>query len=155
MTSGRERLTGHITVPLPPGEAYPLFTPRGEQAWAHGWHPSFPAAAPDDTIQFKAVSALDDTIQFTALTGWSGRWPAPDQPDTRRERAEPGQARGSPRRDDSAGSIVRKPLNALRGVLADPMLRNGHALIASASVTQLVGVAFWIFAARLYPVAVV
>ena len=49
MTSGRERLTGHITVPLPPGEAYPLFTPRGEQAWAHGWHPSFPAAAPDDT----------------------------------------------------------------------------------------------------------
>ena len=49
MTSGRERLTGHITVPLPPGEAYPLFTPRGEQAWAHGWHPSFPATAPDDT----------------------------------------------------------------------------------------------------------
>jgi Polyketide cyclase / dehydrase and lipid transport len=49
VTSGRERLTGHITVPLPPGDAYPLFTPRGEQAWAHGWHPSFPAAAPDDT----------------------------------------------------------------------------------------------------------
>jgi hypothetical protein len=47
--SGRERLTGHITVPLPPAQAYPLFTPRGEQAWARGWHPSFPAAAPDDT----------------------------------------------------------------------------------------------------------
>jgi hypothetical protein len=49
VTSGRERLTGHITVALPPGEAYALFTPRGEQAWAPGWHPNFPAAAPDDT----------------------------------------------------------------------------------------------------------
>jgi hypothetical protein len=48
VTSRRERLTGHITVPLPPAQAYPLFTPRGEQVWAHGWHPSFPAAAPDD-----------------------------------------------------------------------------------------------------------
>ena len=35
------------------------------------------------------------------------------------------------------------------------MLRNGHALIASASVTQFIGVLYWIFAARLYPVAVV
>ncbi|HLY91390.1 MAG TPA: hypothetical protein VKQ27_20580, partial [Acetobacteraceae bacterium] len=35
------------------------------------------------------------------------------------------------------------------------MLRNGHALIASASVTQFIGVVYWIFAARLYPTAVV
>ena len=114
-----------------------------------------PDTTTDNTVQFKAVSAFDDTIQFTALTGWGGKWQAPDQPDTRRERAEPGPARGSPQRDDSAGSIVRKPLRAVLGVLSDPMLRNGHALIASASVTQFIGVLYWIFAARLYPVAVV
>jgi hypothetical protein len=49
VTSTRHRLTGRITVGLPPAEAFRLFTPRGEQAWAHGWHPQFPAPAPDDT----------------------------------------------------------------------------------------------------------
>ena len=49
MTSTQRKLTGRIQVPLPPGEAFRLFTPRGEQDWAHGWHPSFPAPAPDDT----------------------------------------------------------------------------------------------------------
>jgi len=47
--TGRRRLTGRIRVALPPGEAFRLFTPRGEQDWAHGWHPRFPAPAPDDT----------------------------------------------------------------------------------------------------------
>ncbi|PWT75023.1 MAG: hypothetical protein C5B60_05965 [Chloroflexi bacterium] len=47
------------------------------------------------------------------------------------------------------------PSRSLAGVFGDPMLRNGHALIASASMTQFVGVLYWIFAARLYPVAVV
>ncbi|WP_300607072.1 SRPBCC family protein [Trebonia sp.] len=49
MTGTRRRLTGRIRVALPPGEAFRLFTPRGEQDWAHGWHPAFPAPAPDDT----------------------------------------------------------------------------------------------------------
>ena len=49
MTSTPQRLTGRIKIHLPPGEAFHLFTPRGEQAWAHGWHPRFPAPAPDDT----------------------------------------------------------------------------------------------------------
>jgi hypothetical protein len=49
MTSPRQRLTGRIRVPLPPGDAFRLFTPRGEQDWAHGWQPRFPAPAPDDT----------------------------------------------------------------------------------------------------------
>jgi hypothetical protein len=48
VTAGRERLTGRITVALPPEQAYRLFTPRGEQDWAHGWHPHFPVPAPDD-----------------------------------------------------------------------------------------------------------
>jgi hypothetical protein len=49
MIGTQRKLTGRIQVPLPPGEAFRLFTPRGEQDWAHGWHPSFPASAPDDT----------------------------------------------------------------------------------------------------------
>jgi hypothetical protein len=47
--TGTRRLTGRIRVALPPGEAFRLFTPRGEQDWVHGWHPRFPAPAPDDT----------------------------------------------------------------------------------------------------------
>jgi O-antigen/teichoic acid export membrane protein len=35
------------------------------------------------------------------------------------------------------------------------MLRNGHALIFSAAVTQIIGVLYWVFAARNYPAAVV
>ncbi|MBO0867758.1 MAG: SRPBCC family protein [Micromonosporaceae bacterium] len=45
----RRRLTGQFPVALPPEEAYRLFSPRGEQAWAHGWSPQFPAPAADDT----------------------------------------------------------------------------------------------------------
>ncbi len=49
MTSTQHRLTGRIQVDLPPDEAFRLFTPRGEQDWAHGWQPRFPALAADDT----------------------------------------------------------------------------------------------------------
>lgn len=49
MTSIRQRLTGRIQVDLPPGEAFRLFTPRGEEDWAPGWHPRFPVPATDDT----------------------------------------------------------------------------------------------------------
>jgi hypothetical protein len=49
MTATRRRLTGRIQVDLPPDEAFRLFTPRGEQDWAAGWQPRFPAPAPDDT----------------------------------------------------------------------------------------------------------
>ena len=49
MTGTRRRLTGRIQVSLPPDEAFRLFTPRGEQDWAAGWEPRFPAPAPDDT----------------------------------------------------------------------------------------------------------
>ena len=49
MTAAQRRLTGRIRVALPPAAAFRLFTPRGEQDWAHGWHPHFPAPAPDDT----------------------------------------------------------------------------------------------------------
>ena len=49
MTISRQRLAGHIQVDLPPGEAFRLFTPRGEEDWVHGWHPRFLVPATDDT----------------------------------------------------------------------------------------------------------
>lgn len=49
MTSERQRLAGRIQVGLPPAEAFRLFTPRGEELWAHGWHPCFPVVTADDT----------------------------------------------------------------------------------------------------------
>jgi len=49
VTGTQRRLTGRIQVALPPGEAFRLFTPRGEEEWVHGWQPCFPAQVPDDT----------------------------------------------------------------------------------------------------------
>jgi hypothetical protein len=49
MIAAQRRLTGRIQVALPPAGAFRLFTPRGEQDWAHGWRPRFPAPPPDDT----------------------------------------------------------------------------------------------------------
>lgn len=72
MTGTQRRLTGRIQVPLPPGEAFRLFTPRGEQEWAPGWHPSFPAPAPDDT-EPGTVFEAEVTYQLTALTGPASR----------------------------------------------------------------------------------
>jgi len=46
-------------------------------------------------------------------------------------------------------------LRPVVATLHDPMLRNGHALILSSSLTQFIGVFYWVVAARVYPVAVV
>ena len=90
MTTTR-RLTGRIRVPLPPAEAFRLFTPRGEQEWAHGWHPRFPAPAPDDTEP--------GTVFETSAHGQHTIWLVTDR--------QPGKrisyARVSP--DDQAGSV--------------------------------------------------
>jgi hypothetical protein len=48
-SDAQRRLTGRLRVALPPDEAFRLFTPRGEQDWAPGWKPRFPAPAADDT----------------------------------------------------------------------------------------------------------
>lgn len=47
--SAQRRLTGRLTVALPPDQAFRLFTPRGEQDWVPQWKPHFPAPAVDDT----------------------------------------------------------------------------------------------------------
>jgi hypothetical protein len=43
--------TGEITLPLPLGHCFPLFSPEGERAWVQGWdpqylHPDHPSNAP-------------------------------------------------------------------------------------------------------------
>ncbi|MGK5555570.1 hypothetical protein ACSNOI_28525 [Actinomadura kijaniata] len=45
----RHTLTGRLSVPLPPEEAFLLFTPRGEERWVEGWRPRFPVPTADDT----------------------------------------------------------------------------------------------------------
>jgi len=45
----RVRLTGSLDVGLPPAQAFTLFTPTGERAWAHGWDPEFPSPGADET----------------------------------------------------------------------------------------------------------
>ncbi len=45
----RVRLHGTFRVQLPRARAIELFTPSGERRWAHGWDPSFPAPADDET----------------------------------------------------------------------------------------------------------
>jgi hypothetical protein len=38
-----------VDVPLPPGEAFVLFTPKGERRWAAGWNPTFLSPGAEDT----------------------------------------------------------------------------------------------------------
>lgn len=49
MTGARHDLSGSLHVDRPPAEAFVLFTPRGEIAWAPGWEPRFALPADDDT----------------------------------------------------------------------------------------------------------
>jgi hypothetical protein len=45
----RVRLTGTVEIDLRQEEAFLLFTPTGERAWARGWNPEFPSQGSDDT----------------------------------------------------------------------------------------------------------
>lgn len=49
MPCRRVQLTGTVEIALPPQEAFILFTPSGERAWAQGWDPKFPSPSPDET----------------------------------------------------------------------------------------------------------
>ncbi len=90
MTGKQRRLTGHIRVGLPPAEAFRLFTPRGEQDWAHGWHPSFPAQTLDDTEP--------GTVFETSAHGQSTVWLVTDRQPGKRisyARVTPGDRAGT------------------------------------------------------------
>lgn len=76
MTGSKRRLTGRIRVPLPPGEAFHLFTPRGEGDWAPGWDPHFPAPTPDDTepgTAFETSSHGRRTLWLVTGREWARR----------------------------------------------------------------------------------
>jgi Polyketide cyclase / dehydrase and lipid transport len=62
----KQRLTGSFSVQLPPGEAFHLFTPRGEREWVAGWQPRFPAPAEDDT----APGTVFQTEAHGQVTTW-------------------------------------------------------------------------------------
>lgn len=84
------RLTGRIQVDLPPGEAFRLFTPRGEQDWAQGWQPRFPAPAEDD--------AEPGTVFETRAHGRHTIWLVTDREPGRRisyARVTPGDQAGT------------------------------------------------------------
>jgi O-antigen/teichoic acid export membrane protein len=55
----------------------------------------------------------------------------------------------------AAGGLPGRVRGYLAAVRADPMLRNGLALIVSALVTQVIGVGYWVVADRYYPAATV
>lgn len=65
-SSAQRRLTGRLTVALPPDQAFRLFTPRGEQDWVHQWKPHFPAPAVDDT----APGTVFETHAHDQTTTW-------------------------------------------------------------------------------------
>ncbi|GAA4385650.1 hypothetical protein GCM10023088_55410 [Actinomadura verrucosospora] len=59
MSGARHRLTGRLAVALPPDEAFPLFTARGERRWVPRWAPSFPAPVADDAEPGTVFQTLD------------------------------------------------------------------------------------------------
>ncbi|MFB9528117.1 hypothetical protein [Nonomuraea roseola] len=52
-------------MPLPPEEAFVLFTPRGEERWAEGWEPVFLHPVDDDSAPgtvFETAAHEENTI---------------------------------------------------------------------------------------------
>jgi hypothetical protein len=93
-------LTGTLTVDLPPSQAFRLFTPRGEQDWAAGWRPRFPAPTDDDSAP--------GTVFETNAHGHTTTWVVVDRTagtQVRYARCTPGVSAGTVAvRLDNAGS---------------------------------------------------
>ena len=90
MSGTQHRLVGRISLALPPSEAFVLFTPRGEERWAPGWQPRFPAPTEDD--------AAPGTVFETAACGEQTIWVVLDREPGRRmsyARVTPGSRAGT------------------------------------------------------------
>ncbi|HEX6335598.1 MAG TPA: SRPBCC family protein [Jiangellaceae bacterium] len=90
MNGAQYELSGRIGVALPPGEAFVLFTPRGEERWADGWRPLFPAPTEDD--------AVPGTVFETSAGGEHTIWVVLDREPGRRmryARVTPGSRAGT------------------------------------------------------------
>jgi hypothetical protein len=58
-----------ITVDLPADRAFPLFTPKGEEAWVPGWRPEYLSPRSGETVEemlFRTGSG-DETTIWTCL----------------------------------------------------------------------------------------
>jgi hypothetical protein len=60
----RVQLHGTVRVPLPPEQAFGLFTPAGEREWVPGWEPRFPAG--DDPSPGTIFLTHEQTIWVVA-----------------------------------------------------------------------------------------
>ncbi|MFF4006980.1 SRPBCC family protein [Streptomyces sp. NPDC001717] len=63
----RRVLSATLQVPLPPEDAFRLFTARGERDWVPGWDPVFPVETPDDTAPGTVWLTSSDEEQTTWL----------------------------------------------------------------------------------------
>ncbi|HEU4540812.1 MAG TPA: hypothetical protein VFR23_06755 [Jiangellaceae bacterium] len=89
MSGPQYRLAGRISVPLPPDEAFVLFTPRGEERWVEGWQPRFPVPTEDDSAP--------GTVFETSADGEHTIWVVVDREPGRRvsyARVTPGSRAG-------------------------------------------------------------
>lgn len=65
-SGAQRRLTGRLTVALPPDQAFRLFTPRGEEDWVQEWKPHFPTPPVDDS----APGTVFETQAHHQTTTW-------------------------------------------------------------------------------------
>ncbi len=69
----RRTLVDSFELGISPQDAFPLFTARGERAWAPGWDPRFPADAPDDSLPGTVFTTEDGTHRATWIVTDSER----------------------------------------------------------------------------------
>lgn len=86
----RVRLTGTVRLPAGARDPWALFTPRGEQAWAPGWAPRFPAEAVDDAEPGTVFQTSHDGQETVWVVG--GRTPGRS---IQYARVTPGQMAGT------------------------------------------------------------
>jgi hypothetical protein len=105
MSGAQHTLTGRLAVALPPGEAFVLFTPRGEERWVAGWRPRFPVATGDDSAP--------GTVFGTEAHGETTTWVVTGREEGRRvsyARVTPGSRAGTVTvelaEDGRGGSVV-------------------------------------------------
>jgi hypothetical protein len=142
-------MTGHLTVARPPADAFVYFTARGEERWAPGWRPRFPAPTDDDTAP--------GTVFETDAHGRTTTWVVVERTPARRiryARVAPGDTAGTVTVDlaDAAGhtdvtvtyeltALTASAIEPLRGFAAryDDMMRQWADAIA-ADLADPVGV---------------
>lgn len=73
----RKTFTHEIAIRLPVDEAFPLFTPRGEEAWVPGWEPEYVSPADGATAEEMVfVTRGHETTYWTCLKWEPELWHA-------------------------------------------------------------------------------